>query len=510
MTLLASPQAASVGLRWTNNYMMDMAVAGLLAFCHKADLPGVDINDLPAQLTADDLKTFQTWAEQHYFAPELTSWISVVFTSNFLNPSFTLEKKKEVLREILTSYQRPNLLGVPCAFFPELPAQQRVARDLLPMLMGRGPMNFYPDGQPGLPLSGLAITALHGLSVAAPLVSGRALLVDADDHALLLEVAGQWVGELRTRAELSLMKKERLAIWAAARTRLVEALREVMKKRHLVNQTVAGHTGSATIYHLSNSGQGPDIQIYTLTQPAIAFLELAERNFKAEWKALTSAASQPADKGKDEQHGTRNNLDEALLSLPDNAQNFLRRFLMPPFRHTVFLPEPKRSKKDKKTDASQVAAPEPLNLARVWGLSALFLREVVGMDKGRIKAIEELGDRLGDWIVEENDMPLFRSLYEARGAGPLRHLLLKATLNKAKKDAASGMSKDDQDLLITDDAYLKVFMEADEVARADFTLARDLLKMRVIQRLHAADLFNKNKGNPVLQQIELTDEQGDQ
>ena len=509
MTLSAPPQAASVGLRWTDNYMMDVAVAGLLAFSHKTEIPGVDIEDLPGQITAEDLKKFQTWAEQHYFAPELTSWISVVFTSNFMNPSFKPEKKREVLRGILTSYQRPNTLDVPCAFFPELPAQQRVARDLLPMLMGRGPMNFYPDGQPGLPLSGLAITALHGLAVAAPLVSGRALLVDADDRALLLQVVGTWHGELRKRALLSLEKGERLDIWAAARTRLVDALREVMKRRHQVNRKGPGSAGGATIYHLSNSGQGPDIQIYTLAQTAISFLERAERSFKAEWNALTFSALHPADKGKDKRYGTRNELDEALFDLPDTAQNFLRRFLMPPFRHAAFPPELKQPKKVKKADSKKAAEATPLDLTRVWGLSALFLREVVGMDRERIKAIEDLGDRLGSRIADENDKPLFRSLYEVRGAGPLRHLLLKATLNKVKQDAEKGLSKEDHPLLITGEAYLKVFMEADEVARADFTLARDLLKMRVIQVLHDRDFFNKNKGAPELQQIELSDEQGE-
>ena len=506
MTLLVPPQAASVGLRWTGNYMMDMAVAGLLAFSHKTEIPDVDIEALPAQIKAEDLEKFQTWAERHYFAPELTSWISVVFTSNFMNPSFTLEKKKEVLGDILTSYQRPDLLDAPCAFFPELPAQQRVARDLLPMLMGRGPMNFYADGQPGLPLSGLAITALHGLSVAAPLVSGRALLIDADDRALLLHVVGKWQGELRSRTEMSLMKKERLSIWASPRTRLVEVIREVMAERYRMGKTV---TGSVTIYHLSNSGQGPDIQIYTLAQPAIAFLERAERTFKAEWNALTFSALHPADKGKDEQYGTRNELDEALFGLPDNAQNFLRRFLMPPFRHAAFPPEPKQAKKGKTASLEKADEYKSLDLDRVWGLSGLFLREVVGMDKERIKAIEELGDRLGGWIADENDKPLFRSLYEVRGAGPLRHLLIKTTFGKAKQDAEAGLPKQQQPLLITGDAYLKVFMEADEVARADFTLARDLLKMRVIQVLHERDFFNKNKGDPELQQIELTDEQGE-
>lgn len=493
MKITAEPPVGNVGLRWTGNYMMDMAVAGLLAFAGKSE---------PQSIDRQDLHAFQRWAEMHYFAPELTSWISVVFTSNFLNPSFSREKKLEVLQGILTSYQRPGLLDVPCTFFPEQPAQQRVARDLLPMLMGRGPMNFYPEGQPGLPLSGLAITALQGLSVAAPLVSGKALLIDADDPEVLVQVVSRWHGELTRRAELSLDKGERLDIWASPRTRLIEVIREIIKARASVDLD-AGTVGSVTLYHLSNSGQGPDIRLYTLQQPALRFLGAAQRRYGSTWTALTRAALHPADKGKDERYGTRNDLDEALFGLPAGAHTFVRRFFRPPFRHAAFPPEPPKPKKGKGVKVPVEQNSEGLNLADVWGLTELFLQEVVGMDRDRIEAIRELGTRLGDRIAHENDKPLFRALYEVRGAGPLRHFLLRATLDKAKQDANGDGGGEKPPLLITDEAYLKVFMEADETARADFTLARDLLKMRVLQVLHEQDFFKKNKDDPELQETAL-------
>ena len=493
MKITADPLVESVSLRWTGNYMMDMAVAGLLAFAGKSE---------PQSINGQDLRAFQKWAETHYFAPELTSWISVVFTSNFLNPSFSKEKKLEVLQGILTSYQRPGLLDVPCAFFSEQPAQQRVARDLLPMLMGRGPMNFYPDGQPGLPLSGLAITALQGLSMASPLVSGKALLIDADDPEVLVQVVSRWHGELTRRAELSLDKGERLDIWASPRTRLIEVIREIIGQRAAVNLDT-GTFGSVTLYHLSNSGQGPDVRLYTLQQPALHFLGAAQRRYGSTWTALTRAALHSADKGKDERYGTRNELDEALFGLPNGAHTFVRRFFRLPFRHAAFPPEPPKPKKGRGVKTSAEQSSEGLNLADVWGLTELFLQEVVGMDRERIGAIRELGTRLGDWIAHENDKPLFRALYTVDRAAPLRHLLLRATLEKAKQDANGDGGREKPPLLITDEAYLKVFMEADETARADFTLARDLLKMRVLQVLHEQDFFKKNKDDPELQETAL-------
>ena len=493
LSTLSPPPA--LGLRWTDYPLMDAALAGLCVF---ARVRG------PQELTAEHLQGFQRWAEEAYFSPEVTSWISVVFTSNFINYSFTPEKRREVLREILTSYQRPDLLGVPCAIFPELPAQQRVARDLMPMLMGRGPMNFYPDGQPGLPLSGLAITALQGLSLAAPLVSGRALVLDADDKQLLLDVVREWQGPWLKRISLSRPGDDKKPIWAAARTRLMEAIRDVISEQPRIKDSFKPpFMGGATLYHLSNSGQGPDAAIYTLEQPALRFMELARQNHPEAWQPLMASKRYEADKTKDKDFGFRNELDEALFSLPDKAAYFLRRYLLPPFTRALRTAQAE-AKKGKTTKD----APLPIPLAGLWGITELFLMEVIGMEKARVEAIEALGQRLGKWIVAENDKRLFRELYEARGAGPLRHVLLKAMLDKSKQDAKTGT--EERDLITTKDEYLRVFTEADELSRADFTLARDLLKMRVIQYLHDARFFEENKDDPELQNTELPTEEGEQ
>lgn len=497
-----SPPPA-LGLRWTDYPLMDAALAGLCVFS------GIrDSEQGPALLRPEHLQAFQRWAEDAYFSPELTGWIAVVFTSNFLNPSFKPEKKREVLREILSSYQRPNLLPERCAIFPELQAQQRVARDLMPMLMGRGPMNFYPDGQPGLPLSGQAITALQGLALAAPLVSGRALILDTDDRQLLLDVVQEWQGPWLKRISLSRPGDDKKPIWAAARTRLMEAIRDVLSKQPRVkDSSKLPFMGGATIYHLSNSGQGPDAAIYMLEQPALRFMERARQDYPEAWKPLMASRRYEADKTKDQDFGFRNELDEALFSLPDEAPSFLRRYLLPPFKQALKVAQGEAGKgKTTKKPAKDV--PPPIPLAGLWGITELFLLEVVGMEEARVEAIEALGQRLGKWIVDENDKRLFRELYVARGAGPLRHVLLKAMLEKSKQDAKSGT--EERDLITTKDEYLRIFTEADETTRADFTLARDLLKMRVIQYLHDNRFFEENKDDLELQNTELPSEEGEQ
>jgi len=312
-------QAAALGLHWTHHPIMDMAIAGMTVFAGK---------EHPEDVTASDISAFKTWALQYYFTPELTSWIAVVFTINFLNTTFSDEKKRAVLVGVIDAYQHPNGLPVPCAFFPELPAQQRVSRDLFPMLMGRGPMNFFPDGQPGVPLSGLAITALQGLAVAAPLVSGKAMVVAADDERALMALVTRWQGKLKQRANDSYLLSEKGQGWTSPKTRVIEGLREPL--RALADAPVAQGgqfqrlRGGLTVHHLSNNGQGPDVRIFPLSHPALAFLQTAEQRHSAAWNALVARSTWAARKGKDPVDGQSVGIYEDLFLLPDRASSFLK------------------------------------------------------------------------------------------------------------------------------------------------------------------------------------------
>lgn len=498
-----------LSLDWTDYPMLDTALAGLCVFA------GVKS---PTLLTPEYLEEFIEWAEEAYFTTEMTGWLSVGFTTNFLNSSFSTEKKKTVLRDILTSYQRPNELSENCSLFPHLKAQQRVSRDLMPMLLGRGFMNFYPEGNGGLPLSGQAITALQGLSVVAPLVSGSVIILDADDKNLLLRIAKTWQPEWRNRILLSLTNGGKSPTWSYPRTRLVQALRDIMRLRPsndlLDDEGSNTFRGGVTIYHVSNSGQNPGVQIYSLERPAIQFMHKAEWKYPETWQALVYSQTQ-FDKKNDDHFGTRSKLDEDLFGLPEYADRFIRWYFMPAFKQAFTASNApqarKKSRKSGKGTKAKTNASEEMgvgHLADFWGLTRLFLLEVVGMEKARIEAIERLGTRLGEWIVFENDNGLFRELYEARGASSLRHILLKAMVAKAKHDAKSAAAAphEHQELLTSTDEYLLIFTEADELARADFTLARDLLKMRIIQHLHEANFFQKNKDNPEIEQLALETE----
>lgn len=465
-----------VGLRFTGHPFIDMGVAGLTVFAQKRR---------PEEVTGTHLEKFVEWADTSYHTKEITAWVAVAFTLNgFMNVSFTPEKKRESVHEVLTSFQKPAALSdALCAYF-EVQAQQLASRDLVPLLTGREPTNFGADGQIGLALSGLAITTLQGLSVAAPLVGGRIMVVNTDDPKLLLYLVKQWQPEIRKRAQLSLESGEKSGGWSAPRTRLIEQIINIERAQEKQPNPDLEYTGSATIFHASNSGQGPDMTLYTLEIPALRFVRKAQNvRFAESWRRLTGAAWQDAGKDKDPEYGKRNDVFEAVFSLPLEAHGFIWRFFFNPVTRQLQKPkatEAKRGKKKPEEIVGVVSSPP----APLWALLELFLTEVLGMDNNRIEAIRTLADRLAGAVQEDNDRRLFQKIYTTKKAFEVRQLLIQMGMRNLKKGLEPAVRFDE---------FLGIFEEGDELARADFSLAWDLTRIRFIETLFEKKWFDGNQ-----------------
>lgn len=471
---------APVGLSWTGHPLMDMGVAGLTVFAQKRR---------PEEVTGADLERFVEWAERAYFTKEMTGWIAVAFTSNFINPSFEAARKREVAKTILESFKNPATLeALRCTYF-QLPAQQLVARDFVPMLTGREPSNFFPDGQPQLPVSGLAVTALQGLSLASPLVGGRLMVVAADDPKLLISIVKSWQSEIRKRVQLSETSGEKAPGWSGPRSRLIEQIIDIETLHSRSRDPDLEYTGGVTIYHASNSGQGPELTVYTLELPALSFVRKAQGfKYREGWNQLVSSVwREVVGKDKDAVYARRNDVYEAVFDLPRESASFVRRFFLRPVIAQLKNATPTEPKKRGKQLKGEAGAPPTAPAgppAALWGLLELFLKEVLGMEQSRIEAIRTLADRLAGAVKDDNDRRLFQRVYTARKPFEVRQLLIQMGMRRLKKGLEPAVRFDE---------FLRIFEEGDELARADFGLAWDLTRLRVIEALFDARWFDSNK-----------------
>jgi CRISPR-associated protein Cst1 len=466
------PQASdSAALRWTGHPLVDHGIATLVAFAN--DKRG-GVNG-PAYVTLDDLELFARYAEGALKAKTVTSHASVLFTSNvpYLQPSFKPERRAESARHVLRSHQATlDPSGARCAYCGRSAIQAatptgRAYRDAIPMLTGQGVLNFAPGGDHGQAICGQCTVSLQALLFGAPSCEGRALVVQADDPGLLVKLVGTWFSESRKRIQLTSID-EKAVTWKAPRTRLIEQLVTLRREDERADQA-----SGLTIFHLSNSGQGPGIGIHALSARVVQFVREAQGALcRQAWGHLERRAWRDAkykdadrDPNAEERPYWRNTFYEQLFDLPASAARFVRGRLMA--AQTASL------------DVKQTHGHIPL-----WGLTVLFLREVMGVEKDRIEAIRALADSLADEIIGNNDRRLFRGVFQANRYAGVRRLLLQASSHRLNRDLPA---------LVDFEGFLLIFEEAEELSRPDWRLAWDLVLIRLIDRLHERGWIRAHK-----------------
>ncbi|HQB07166.1 MAG TPA: hypothetical protein PK712_04865, partial [Rectinema sp.] len=104
----------------------------------------------------------------------------------------------------------------------------------------------------------------------------------------------------------------------------------------------------------------------------------------------------------------------------------------------------------------------------------------------RINRIREIGDQLADYINEENDKKFFSTFYgEQSRYDVIRNALIRVNRYRLKKGKPP---------IIGFDPFVEVFEDLDDNGRSDWRLARDLVLIRMIERLYDLKWIEKNVG----------------
>lgn len=474
-------------LEYTGHPLFDVGVATILAFVGKDD---------PEKLTEGDLDKVAEYLTTEYTRQPLKSFLTVAFpNSGFNQPAFekTPERRLEYARRVLQSYRADTpTLDEMCIFTGEQSTDValddrdklepgRAYRQHIPLLTGENIINFHPDGQAGLPVSGKAIFALQAAPLGCAKCGGRLLAVHSDNQELILHFAASFLQENRKAIQLTQASggKKMPEARFSHRTLLVDTL---LQAKQLQQEALEDQKPfSITAYHLSNSGQGPKLDIYHLPLEMIGFLrEMQTADLRTDWNQIVHRAWEvaPPKKGGDKESETtfqprRNWLYEDLFGLPDNALRFLR---------TYFLRIALRYAQGKTDPRTNYSLQSEANLVS-WKITERFLRRILHMEKERIEQIRNLGDRLADYVSRQNDRRFFREFFTIQRYDFLRNALIKANLVQVRQG---------REPLITLDPYIEVFEEGSELAQPTWRLARDLVLIRMVERLHEKGWLSSN------------------
>ena len=462
-------------LMFNGHPLYDIGVATITAFANKKR---------PSEVTEEDLDKIADFMEKQYTVDPLKSFLTVAFpNSGFTQPAYNKqpEKRLEYARVVLRSYKKDSpVLKEKCVFtgapavgiaFSETLPPGRAYRQHIPLITGEDVINFHPGGNAGLPVSGVAMLCIQAFPLGCAKCAGKLLAVHSDNTDVLLYFAKEFLANNRANlafAQASGSSKMPEFVFSQ-RTLLIDTLLKAMEEINLFKED-RDETFSVTAYHLSNSGQSPSLDIYHLPLEMVTFLKKARSaDYRDEWQRIVKKAWQINTESP-----KRNYLYEDIFHLPENAKEFLQVYFL---RMSL-----KWAKKDDPRGGYSIQ--DDLDMVS-WRLTELFLREVMEMNKERIEQIRLLGDRLASYVKENNDKGFFRNFFvEQRGYDYLRSHLLKANLRQVKQGKAP---------LLNFDPYLEVFEEGEELAYRDWRLARDLLLIRMIERLYEQGWLGSNQ-----------------
>ncbi len=458
-----------LNLDYTGHPFYDVGLATLTAFARKRH---------PAELDADDLRAAAEYMRDNYTVNPLKSFLTVSFpNSGFTNPAYEKqpEKRRQYAQKVLFAFQaaplgteRDPFSGQPAAHArydvkDELPPG-RAYRQHVPLLTGEDIINFFPNGEAGLPLSGLTLLAMQALPLGCAKAAGRLLAVHSDSPDLLLFFARRFLEANRRNVQIAQAAEEsKLPETSpfAPRTLLIDLL--IQAERESEQRQTAGQPLALTAYHFTNSGQGADLQIYPLPLEVGAFLREAQTpRYRPAWDALVAKGWQITRRA--EEQARYNRLYEDLFGLPESAAAFIRRY---------FLRRPSRPR-DKQDPVAQYDTRREANLIS-WPLTELFLKKVMMMDENRIASIRTLGDTLAQYLLRTNDRAFFSAFWMARAYGDVRAALIRAS----QREVRAGRPP-----LVGLDSFLAVFEQYEGAPTADWRLGRDLVLIRLLEQLY--------------------------
>jgi CRISPR-associated protein Cst1 len=487
-------------LKFTGHPLVDIGVATIWAFSRK---PALD------KVTERDLDDVADYIETHYVVNPLKSFLNVAFpNSGFTQPAFekTPKRRKDYAKRVTRGYKKDTpLLDERCVFTGEpaigivLGASEkddypkgRAFRHNIPMFTGEDVINFHPYGDAGLPVSGIALLCIQALPLGCAKCGGKLLAVHSDNPDLTYKFAKKFLNNNRSLIDLAEKAKSTKLpeANATAKTLLIHTLVEIEEAR--INEKAEKNPYSVTAYHWSNSGQSnpidknPPLEIYHLPLEITDFLaSIVGANYRSEWQKVehrawqltkakkTARKEEKNNKGKSsvknaenkDERPRRNFLYEDLFHLPENAPTFIRLY---------FLRIPKRNARED-DPRRQYSLKNEVDLVS-WKLTQLFLERILCMKPSRIESISNMGEQLAQYVHDENDTRFFERFYsEQRNYSLIRNELIR--VNKA-------LLKRGQPPLVKFEPYMEVFEDMDERGRTDWRLARDLVLIRMIEKLY--------------------------
>ena len=425
----------NLGITITGNPFIDLGSYALATKLNK------DISEI----TIDDLKTEVEYISKLYTNDYWKKNMHTIFPNSVLvNPASTNdpklnEKYLSNLNQLIDSIEPIHESGS-CMGCGRRNSGRVFGKDAIPLTGSKSLINYFSFANSGADYCSLCALLIQFSPLAMYRCGGKMIVLHSDSS----KVMKFWSEKAIENINVQFASGEFSGCYSNGITRPTNAIFNIISQVIRNGRKWRRENPYFNFYHFTNFNQGAELEIYTLPNGVFSFLTEIPRDDWSNWSFIVKKAYRFVKWKKVESDEDYKNNPNVIYNNLIDGKSILKSFF---------------NVKHKKAYCT-------------WKLVKSYLKEVKNMDEKRIEVIKDVGDRLSDYI-KNNDGKGLSNLEQASNYNNFRNILRKILKNK--------INNGEKELLFTFDEFvIYLFPEGNMTWRE----TQDLLLFRIYENLH--------------------------
>ena len=424
-----------LNIQITGNPFVDSGIYAL-ATKLKKNISEITLEDIEEQsLEISKLYTIESWKKNMYTLFPNSVLVNPASTNKSNLDELYLDKLNSLIDSIEPFQEEGSCMG--CG---RRNAEEVFGKDAIPLTGSKALTNYFSFANSGADYCSLCALMIQFSPLTIYRCGGKMIIL----HSNSKKVMKFWAKKAIDNIDQQWAAGEFSGCYNQGITRPTNAIFNIISQVISEGRNWRRENPSFNFYYFTNYVQEPDLDIYTLPNGVFTFLTEIPPDDWSNWNFIVKKAySVKWDKveSKDDYKNNPNSVYNNLLE----GKSILKSFYTTKFKKAYCT----------------------------WKLVKSYLKEVKNMDEKRIEVIKDVGDRLSDYIKDNDSSKTLTSLEHASNYNNFRNILRKILKNK--------ISNGDDDLLFTFDEYVMYLFPEGNITWRE---TQDLLLFRMYENLH--------------------------
>lgn len=423
-------------LNITGNPFIDL---GMFALAVKLDK---NISDI----TLEDIKIESEYISKLYVEESWKKNMHTIFPNSVLvNPASTNKSNLnelyvDNLMQLIDSIE-PIQENGSCMGCGRRNASNPFGKDAIPLTGSKSLINYFSFANSGADYCSLCALLIQFSPLAMYRCGGRMIVLHSDSQ----RVMKFWAEKAIDNINIQMSSGEFSGCYNQGITRPTNAIFNIISQVIKQGKNWRKENPSFNFYYFTNFNQGAELDIYTLPYGIFNFLTEIPIEDWSNWNFIVKKAYRFVKWDKVENEDDYKNNPNSVYNNLLEGKSILKSLYSTKFKKTYCT----------------------------WKLVKSYMKEVRNMDEKRIEAIKNVGDKLSNYIKDNDSFNTLSKLEQASNYNNFRNILRKILKNK--------INNGDKELLFTFDEYvMDLFPEGNMTWRE----TQDLLLFRIYENLH--------------------------